>query len=182
LTLLFSPGRIKTGLKPREELGPILRSGQSYALTIDRDWLDAEGNPLVSEYRKSFRAGPPDNTPVDPKQWRIEPPEPGGRGPLIVTAPEPLDHALFGRMLAVSDPGGRIVPGTAAIDAGETRWRFVPDRAWTPGEYNLSVNKDLEDLAGNSVGRPFEVDVFEKVEQPVVETVVIPLRIAPAGR
>ena len=36
-TLLFDPGRIKTGLKPREELGPVLEAGKSYTLVIDRD-------------------------------------------------------------------------------------------------------------------------------------------------
>jgi hypothetical protein len=178
LTLLFSPGRIKTGLKPREELGPILRQGESYTLVIDRDWPDAAGEPLVSAFRKSFRAGPADNTPVDPARWTIEPPDPGTRGALIVTAPEPLDHALFARLLVVSDPEGRIVPGAVDVDAGETRWRFTPDRPWTAGTYGIAVDKDLEDRAGNSVGRPFEVDVFEKIDrQPVVERVNLSFRV-----
>ena len=54
-TLLFDPGRIKRGLKPREELGPVLEAGKSYQLVIDRDWLDAEGNPLKTEFRKTLR-------------------------------------------------------------------------------------------------------------------------------
>jgi hypothetical protein len=48
LTILFDPGRIKTGLKPREELGPILHPGETYTLVIDRGWLDAAGQPLVA--------------------------------------------------------------------------------------------------------------------------------------
>ena len=54
-TLLFDPGRIKRGLKPREELGPVLEAGKSYQLVVDRDWLDAEGNPLKTEFRKTLR-------------------------------------------------------------------------------------------------------------------------------
>lgn len=40
-TLLCDPGRVKRGLKPREELGPVLEEGKSYSLVIDRDWHDA---------------------------------------------------------------------------------------------------------------------------------------------
>ena len=46
-TLLFDPGRIKRGLKPREEVGPVLEAGKSYTLVIDRQWPDAQGNPLA---------------------------------------------------------------------------------------------------------------------------------------
>ena len=42
-TLVFDPGRIKRGLKPREEVGPVLEAGKSYSLVIDRQWLDALG-------------------------------------------------------------------------------------------------------------------------------------------
>ncbi len=40
-TLLFDPGRVKRGLTPREELGPVLEAGHDYTLVIDRDWPDA---------------------------------------------------------------------------------------------------------------------------------------------
>jgi hypothetical protein len=40
-TLLFDPGRVKRGLKPREEVGPVLEAGRSYCLVIERDWPDA---------------------------------------------------------------------------------------------------------------------------------------------
>jgi len=180
LTLLFDPGRIKRGLKPREELGPVLREGGTYTLVIDRSWPDAQGQPLVSEVRRTFRVGPPDETPPDPSTWSIHTPVAGTRDPLVLTSPEPLDRALFGRLPTVQEARGSELPGEAAIDAEETRWRFTPDRPWTAGEYSLSVNKDLEDLAGNSIGRLFEVDVFDKIEkQTTAQTVVLPFRIGP---
>jgi hypothetical protein len=102
---------------------------------------------------------------------------------LIVTAPEPLDHALFARMLVVSDPDGHRVSGSVAVDTGETRWRFTPDRPWTAGNHGIAVDRELEDLAGNGVGRPFEVDVFEKIErQPVAERVNLSFRVGSPGR
>jgi hypothetical protein len=35
LTLLFDPGRVKRGLKPREENGPVLEEGEEYTLVIE---------------------------------------------------------------------------------------------------------------------------------------------------
>jgi len=54
-TLLIDPGRIKRGLKPREDVGPALEQGKKYTLEIGRDWLDANGEPLKETYRKKFR-------------------------------------------------------------------------------------------------------------------------------
>jgi hypothetical protein len=180
LTILFDPGRIKTGLKPREELGPILYPGQTYTLVIDRGWLDAAGQPLRSDHRKTFRAGPTDSAPPDPATWTIQAPGPASRDPLLLTFPEPLDSAMLGRVLGVLDGAGRAVAGDVSIEAGETRWRFTPDAPWRAGAYRISVDKDLEDRAGNSIGRPFEVDIFDKVERKAVaETVFLPFRIGP---
>ena len=43
---------------------------------------------------------------------------------------------------------------------------------WRAGPHLLLVDRALEDLAGNSVGRPFEVDVFGPVERRVTAEVV----------
>jgi len=86
-------------------------------------------------------------------------------------------------VIAILDFSGHPVPGEVAIDAEETLWRFTPGRPWQAGEYRVSVDKDLEDLVGNSVGRPFEVDIFDKVERkPVAETVALPFRIGTPAR
>src|SRR5262245_31120352 len=70
-TLLFDPGRIKRGLKPRELFGPALEQGKRYTLVIDRTWKDAEGTPLKEAFRKAFTVGPPDDTQPDPKTWKL---------------------------------------------------------------------------------------------------------------
>src|SRR5206468_10702471 len=51
LTLLFDPGRIKRGLVPRKEEGPILEEGRAYTLVVDPAWPDAQGRPLRQGYR-----------------------------------------------------------------------------------------------------------------------------------
>ena len=52
----------------------------------------------------------------------------------------------------------RWLDGQSRVEARETRWVFVPHAPWRAGEYRLVVLSILEDLAGNQIGRPFEVD------------------------
>jgi hypothetical protein len=182
-TLFFDPGRIKRGLKPREEVGPVLEAGKSYDLVIDRDWPDAMGNPLRSEFRKSFRVGPPDDSSPDPKRWSVRPPRANTRDPLEVDFPEPLDRALLDRLIAVQNAEGKVVPGQVSIVGEETRWRFTPKGPWGGGNYRLVVGTDLEDVAGNSIARPFEVDVSGPISRQVkTESVILPFKIEGGGR
>jgi len=177
-TILFDPGRIKSGLRPREEAGPVLEEGKSYTLVVDAGWRDAAGGPLVGSFRKSFRVGPPDRTPPDPSGWKIEVPGAGTADPLVVSFPEPLDRAMLGRVLGVAGPDGRGLPGRGSVGHDERSWSFVPDRPWSAGDHSLLADRSLEDRAGNTVGRPFEVDVFEKVERSTAaEPVSRPFRV-----
>jgi hypothetical protein len=169
LTLLFDPGRVKRDLLPHEEVGSPLRAGGAYTLVVDAGWPDAQGSPLGAEVRKSFRVGAPDHDPPQTRSWRLAAPHAGTAEPLVVTFPEPLDRALLERVLEVSDPSGAPVPGDIVVEPGETRWRFTPRAAWRAGDHTLRAATILEDLAGNSLGRPFEVDVFERVRDRALE-------------
>jgi hypothetical protein len=181
-TLLFDPGRIKTGLKPREDLGPVLEKGKPYTLVVDRGWHDAAGNPLKAEFRKPFGVGPPDMTPPDPSNWQLDRPAAETRKPLVAHFPEPLDRAMLARVLAVVDAKDQRVPGRAEVGNDETSWSFTPETSWQTGRYRLLVDRALEDRAGNSVGRPFEVDVFDKVERtPTTGTVALPFSVGGPG-
>ncbi len=182
-TLLLDPGRIKRGLKPREDLGPVLEAGKKYTLEIDRGWSNARGNPLRETYRKTFQAVASVEQSPDPKTWRLHPPPAGTTRRLDVTFPAPLDHALLERLLRLTDPAGQPVPGTVTIGDAETRWQFTPARPWQAGEYQLMVDPALEDVAGNSVGRPFEVDTVRPPRPPGPADSVrlpVPIRARPS--
>jgi hypothetical protein len=180
LTLLFDPGRVKRDLLPNREVGSPLREGERYTLVVDREWPDAAGRPLQAEFRKPFEVGPPDHDPPSEKNWRITPPAAGAAEPLTVRFPEPLDQALLARVIHVTTVVGKRIAGSIQIDEQETRWRFRPAQDWTAGEYLLDVATLLEDLAGNSLERPFEVDVFEKVEERVERVSrTVRFRVAP---
>jgi hypothetical protein len=177
-TLLLDPGRIKRGLKPREDLGPVLEAGKRYTLVIDRSWKDAEGNPMKESYRKTFRVLPPDETQPEPKMWKIEAPSAGTATPLVMTSPKPLESALLHRMLWIIDERGEKVPGTVEVSRQETCWRFTPKTPWKAGRYHLVADTRLEDLAGNSIGRPFEVDERHPNERETKsETVRLPFAV-----
>jgi hypothetical protein len=158
-TLFFEPGRIKQGLVPREELGPSLTPGHSYTLLIDGAWRDGENRPLVESSRKTFRVGPADHAQPDPSRWQINSPGAGSKQELSISFDKPLDHAMLGRVLSVRDGSGRELPGDVSIDEHEQRWSFTPRLPWQRGRHVVVVESILEDLAGNSVARPFEVDL-----------------------
>jgi hypothetical protein len=88
-----------------------------------------------------------------------------------------MDYALLQRMIQVSDGRGRI-DGTVTVDRNETQWIFTPRDAWKPGAYRLVVDTAIEDLAGNHIGQPFDVDVFERVtERIATQTISLPFDI-----
>jgi len=185
-TLFFDPGRIKRGLKPREDVGPALEQGKSYTLVIDRRWTTASGHSLKATFRKPFRVGPPDEKQPDHKRWKLRPPAAGTRKPLTVQFPESLDHAMLNRVLTVHEAkssrtatGGLGRSGTITVDRNERRWRFTPKSNWPAGNYVLRIATSLEDLAGNSIGRPFEVDLKSKrPRKPSAKTVELPFRVS----
>lgn len=164
LTLLIDPGRIKRGLKPREDIGPVLEADQGYVLVIDAGWRDAHGRPLGKEFRKSFRAEAAAEKAIDPAAWKLQSPKAGTRAPLAVVFPAPWDHALLLRVVTVTGPDGPVA-GRAAVDKAETVWTFTPKDIWAKGAYELVAGPELEDVAGNRIGRPFEVDEWRQGEK-----------------
>jgi hypothetical protein len=72
---------------------------------------------------------------------------------------EPLDHALLQRLVWVEDQAGRPVAGEITLDDDDRSWSFTPHAVWHEGHHALVIDRRLEDLAGNRIGRPFEVDL-----------------------
>lgn len=173
LTVLFDPGRIKRGLLPLNESGPILSEGHTYTLVIAADWLDANGQPLAAPVNKRFHVAADEREAIDPTKWRIAAPAAGTLDSLVVKFPRPLDYALLQRAIGVAGIEGKI-----SVAADETEWRFTPAAPWKRGDYRLMVNTALEDLAGNRVGRPFDVDTFRDVTKEIKTGFVsVPFRI-----
>ena len=88
-----------------------------------------------------------------------------------------MNYPLLQRMLRVIGPQGNVT-GSVGIAQKETEWQFVPQAPWKPGDYRLVVDTGLEDLAGNHIGQPFDIDTFEKVTQQITTaTISVPFRV-----
>jgi hypothetical protein len=166
LTVLFDPGRIKRGLVPTTTIGPAVVEGKRYKLVIDREWHDARGVILVERFEKVFRGGPSDRVPPDPSKWRITAPKSGTTDPLDIVFPKPMDYVLLQRMIGIFDTRGEIA-GKITVDRNETRCRFTPQEPWKRGSYHITADNTLEDVSGNHLDRPFDVDVFETVTKHI---------------
>lgn len=176
-TIFFDPGRVKKGILPNLQMGRPLEVGRSVTLVIKREWPDENGLPLKEEFRRVLRVGPTDLEPLDTSTWRIQSPAAGSRDGMVVTFPEPLDHGLLMRALGVTRDG-KEVDGAIGVDQAETRWTFTPMAPWTAGTYQLLALDILEDLAGNQIGRAFEVDNFDTVDKgPNPKTITIPFHV-----
>jgi len=176
-TVFFDPGRVKRGILPNQQMGRPLEPGRRYTLVVSQDWQDAHGLPLKSEFTRTFLVGPADEDPLDMAAWRIEAPPSGSSLPLTVTFPEPLDHGLLMRAIGVAR-ASLPLEGEVRVEDGERRWLFTPRDPWQAGEHQLVVLSFLEDLAGNRIGRAFEVDDFERIDKTAEpERHVLPFRV-----
>lgn len=177
LTVLFDPGRIKRGVKPQMDTGSAIVEGRRYTLVVDKELRDANGSELAAAFHKEFRGGPALRTGIDLNDWRIAPPAAGTREALQIDFPAPLDFALVEHVIHVQSPAGEIA-GSVSIDAHETRWRFTPSEPWRTGTLNLLIDMALEDLAGNRIGRPFDVDMINHpAERITAATATLPFEI-----
>lgn len=158
LTLLLDPGRVKRGLVPHAELGPVLRPGSTYRLVIRADWPDSRGLPLGRDTGRRFRAVARDDRPPDPSEWSIGEPAAGSTEPLRIDFHDPLDHALARRLIAIEGPHGQRLDGAIELSDADATWQFRPASPWAAGTYRLSIGPDLEDPSGNRIGQPFEVE------------------------
>lgn len=180
LTLLIDPGRIKRGLVPNLEAGAVLEEGRQYTLAVDKNWPDASGKPLAAPFRHQFKAGPPVRKGLDPGLWTLRPPAQHSREALTIAFPEPLDHALAERLIHVEEDKGSAVAGEAAVSADARLWSFVPTRPWDSHSYRLAIGAALEDVAGNRIGRAFEVDETSPVTVKILtEDVYLPFKATP---
>lgn len=172
LIIYIHPGRIKWGVLLRELFGPVLYPDRDYTLKISGDMLDSRSQKLGKDYTKKFKTTAEDRTFIHLKQWTITAPAAGTKQPLLVQCGKYIDHKSLDRYLSVLGPKGKAIVGKTVVGAQEKSWAFHPDQLWQAAEYTLSVDGKLEDVAGNTPIRPFDMDLKmgPPPPQPLVKT------------
>lgn len=176
LTLWLHPGRQKTGVNLNVELGPVLEPGRTYTLRISEHWPTENGAPLARGIAKRFRTSAKVSAQLDTAAWQIRAPKSATREPIEVRFPAPLDYALLQRCLRVVNADGHAVAGQVGIGPRECSWLFTPATAWPAQPCQLIVDSILEDLAGNSLARPFEVDLYAPAQGKVPPILTLDFR------
>ena len=166
LTMLLDPARIKHGLVPNMEIGYPLIEGVPFRLFIDTEFRDAGGQPLRAGTERRYAVGPEVRSRINPGQWQLNVPAAGSTEPLVAVFERPLDHALLQRCLWVGDREETRLEGSGETGPGEMSWLFKPASPWAEGQHRLVVERQLEDLAGNSPIRVFDRDMTETDVDP----------------
>ena len=160
LTLFLHPGRVKSGITVGEAMGKVLVAGEEIQIEVDAAARDAEGAPLLEGFRRRLKVGPPQKQALDAKTFQLSV-GPGEKAALEVEFPVALDRALALNAFTVWQ-GGRQIEGSVELAPGERRLSFLPAESWRRGEpYALRIGELLEDVAGNRLGRAFEVAAQE---------------------
>ncbi len=107
-----------------------------------------QGNPFT------LTAGAIEHTCPEPQRWQIRAPKAGTHDPLTVTFDEPLDPAMLVSALKVKPE----VAGAVELPLMRAVGAFTPATEWRQGAGVLEIDPLLEDLAGNNLLGPFEVD------------------------
>lgn len=169
LTVWFHPGRQKTAVQLGIDEGPVLTAGHHYKLIIDGHWRDTTGQPLGVAFEHAFSVIDADHRCPDPSTWEIA----ADPRSITVTFDESLDQAMLPRSLSLQGPATETKPITAqclpAPDGCSAT--LNPNAPLLAGTYTLRIDPLLEDLAGNNLEHPFEVDLSQPVNQtrPILE-------------
>lgn len=156
LTVWFHPGRQKTGVNLNEDEGPVLRPNMKHTLVVASTWRSTSGVALGKDQQLGFETVQADHDSPSVTRWMIHTPKDGTRDPLQVEFDEALDPAMLTSTLQVWRDGSAL---TLTISNSGRHWSAVPQQPWTAGKHELRADPLLEDLAGNNLTQPFEVDV-----------------------
>lgn len=160
LTLILHPGRVKRGIGPRKRLGPVLRAGEEVRLRVDGALQSENGRAMGDDYERAFRVATADRSVPDPRRWRVSAPSSGSE-PVVLRFDEALDAAQLTHFATVVDAGGGQVVGSGSGAPDGRSWSFRPAHGWAEGFYRIVARRNIEDLAGNTPDRLFDVDTRE---------------------
>lgn len=150
LTVLIDPGRIKREVATNVELGPALRAGQHYTLSVEGGWPSADGASVLPTFSRTFSVSPALRQRPDVRLWQTTAPSIGTSDPLYIAFDRPFDRHLLSKDIQVVAGDDQVIEGKVHVGEGETSWSFTPHNAWTQKELVVHASTALEDVAGNN--------------------------------
>jgi len=164
LTVWFHPGRQKTSVQLGIDEGPVLIAGHRYQVVIDGSWRDSQGQPLGAAVTHDFTATEVDHHRPDPAKWVIV----ASSHSISVTFDEPLDQAMLPLAMTLQSTmaGSKAIGFHCVAETDGRTANLVPATPLSPGSYTLRIDPMLEDLAGNNLLHPFEVDLRDAAPAP----------------
>ncbi|HET8861505.1 hypothetical protein [Marivirga sp.] len=159
LTVWIDPGRIKRDLGPNIKYGAVLEAGNRYQLVVRKGLKAANGANLEKSFLKSFKVIPRDEKIPSLDDWYLKTPSKNTIDSLSIKTQEAVDYTSHLFMTIYCE--GQQFEGEF-IFVSDTQISFVPEKEWSEGEYKLRVASKAEDLAGNNLNRPFDLDLQEQ--------------------
>lgn len=156
LTILFDPGRVKTGLVAHKTMGRALTPGRDYKLVIDTSAKDFEGCTLMHSYEKVFSVIGADFSVPDIRLWSLSKPVYGSYDDLVIDMNGYMDHLSLAYRIRIIDADKEVVGGELRLAQNEQQWILAPEEQWNKPPYTVEVEPVLEDIAGNRITGLFE--------------------------
>ena len=169
LTLWIDPGRVKRDLLRNQQLGKPLEVGKKYRIVISKNWKGVNGEALNEDYIKEIFVTTRDEEVPDVTQWKLVIPKKASRASLQVLFSEKMDYLTALEGITIENDK-KVVNGTISLIKNETIWSFTPKSNWIKGEYILKLSPVMEDLSGNNLSRPFDLDLqkeFDGAKNPL---------------
>jgi hypothetical protein len=145
---------VEIGVGSNMAEGAPLQSGESYKLVVSGTMLSAAGVALGADHSFAFRVGPANRSAIKPDNWKILLPAAGTRSALTVNIDRLLDDGAAHRLLRILN--GDDLPVTGQVKFDGLTWSFTPRTPWQPGNYQLMIDPELEDVSGNTTGAAFD--------------------------
>lgn len=165
LTIWIEPGRIKRGLGPNVELGPVLEENNSYSLFISGRFRDENGVELDQDYVKKFVAGEADREKLNVDEVVTKYHSEDKSNYLTVKFGEAVDFSSSIANLSIQGSSTQVIKGSWQLTNEDTEAIFTPESKLEKGHYEVLLNSVIEDLAGNNFVRNFDQEINEKLER-----------------
>lgn len=154
LTIFMDPGRVKQGAGPNQTVGLPLVPGAEYSIVVDAQMHSASKVPLGVSHRMRFRAGPAERSQLSPSRWVVQSPRVGTTDALVVLVDHMVDAGSATNSIRIVDEEGGFVPGH--LETKGAKFFIKPLTHWTTSRYEIRIEDDLEDVAGNTMFVPFD--------------------------